>query len=87
MILKIVLYLHIFIYVYICIYIIHMEKTKAIFNKMVIRIILGVVIGGVAGFLYYKLVGCRTGSCPITSSPFSSIIFGAIFGGLIASSK
>jgi hypothetical protein len=64
-----------------------MEKTKMIFNNMILRIIIGIVIGGVAGFLYYKFVGCRTGSCPITSNPLSSIIFGAIFGGLIASSK
>ncbi|MBP1668389.1 MAG: conserved hypothetical rane protein [Bacteroidetes bacterium] len=64
-----------------------MEKIKMMLNNMILRIILGIVIGGAAGFLYYKLVGCRTGSCPITSSPFSSIIFGAIFGGLIASSK
>jgi hypothetical protein len=64
-----------------------MEKIKSILNNMVLRIIIGIVIGGVAGFLYYKLVGCRSGSCPITSNPFSSILFGAIFGGLIASSK
>jgi hypothetical protein len=64
-----------------------MQKIKSIFNTMALRIVIGIVIGGAAGFLYYKLVGCRTGSCPITSSPFSSIIFGAIFGGLIASSK
>jgi hypothetical protein len=64
-----------------------MEKFKLILNNMWLRIVIGIVIGGIAGFLYYKLVGCRTGTCPITSSPFSSIVFGAIFGGLIASSK
>ncbi len=64
-----------------------MEKIKTFFKPMVMRIILGIVIGGVAGFAYYKLVGCRTGSCPITSNPLSSIIFGAIFGALIASTK
>jgi len=80
--------MHLFIYVYICILLkIYMERIKTIFNKMVLRIIIGIIIGGVAGFLYYKLVGCRSGSCPITSNPLSSIIFGAIFGGLIASSK
>ena len=63
-----------------------MERIKIILKNMVLRIIIGVIIGGVAGFLYYKLVGCRTGSCPITSNPLSSIFFGAIFGGLIASS-
>ncbi len=80
--------MHLFIYVYICILLkIYMERIKTIFNKMVLRIIIGIIIGGAAGFLYYKLVGCRSGSCPITSNPLSSIIFGAIFGGLIASSK
>jgi len=63
-----------------------MERIKIILKNMVLRIIIGVIIGGVAGFLYYKFVGCRTGSCPITSNPLSSIFFGAIFGGLIASS-
>jgi hypothetical protein len=64
-----------------------MERIKMVFNNMILRTILGIVIGGVAGFLYFRLVGCRTGSCPITSNPFTSIIFGALFGGLIASSK
>jgi uncharacterized membrane protein YeaQ/YmgE (transglycosylase-associated protein family) len=64
-----------------------MEKIKTIFSNMILRIIIGIVIGAIAGFLYYRLVGCRTGACPITANPLSSIIFGAIFGGLIASSK
>jgi hypothetical protein len=64
-----------------------MERIKMILNNLILRTFLGIVIGGAAGFLYYKLVGCRTGSCPITSNPFASIIFGAIFGGLLASSK
>lgn len=46
----------------------------------VIKIILGVVIGGILGFLYYKFIGCRTGSCPITSNPYSMILYGAVFG-------
>jgi len=64
-----------------------MEKIKAVFKKMLLRVIIGVIIGGLAGFLYYQFVGCRTGSCPITSNPLSSVIFVAIFGGLIASLK
>jgi hypothetical protein len=86
---RIILYLHPFIHIYIYLDFkyFQMEKLKAIFNNMIMRTLLGVIIGGIAGFAYYKLVGCRTGSCPITSNPLSSIIFGAIFGGLIASSK
>lgn len=46
--------------------------------------IIGVVIGGVIGFLYYKLVGCASGTCPITSNPYISTIYGAVMGLLIA---
>ena len=38
----------------------------------------GGVAGGVAGFLYWKNVGCVTGTCAITSSPVLSTIWGAL---------
>jgi len=41
---------------------------------------LGVVIGGILGFLYYSFVGCSSGSCAITSNPYLSIMFGGFFG-------
>jgi hypothetical protein len=50
------------------------------------RPILGVVIGGLAGFLYYHFVGCKSGSCAITSNPYNSTIAGGIFGYLMISS-
>ena len=40
--------------------------------------ILSIIIGAALGWLYYRYIGCRTGACPITSSPWSSIIFGAV---------
>jgi hypothetical protein len=46
---------------------------------------LGVLIGGIAGFLYYHFVGCSSGTCPITSHSYSSIIFGGLLGYLIFS--
>ena len=48
------------------------------------QIIGAVVIGVVGGFAYYKLVGCRTGTCPITSNPWSSMIYGGVMGFLFA---
>ncbi|MFZ9956984.1 MAG: DUF6132 family protein [Flavobacteriales bacterium] len=44
--------------------------------------IAGVVIGAVGGYLYYAKIGCASGTCPITSSPHISTIYGAIMGGL-----
>lgn len=51
---------------------------------MSLRLIIGVAIGAVLGFLYYKLVGCASGSCPITSNPYASTIYGAVMGFLVS---
>jgi hypothetical protein len=47
------------------------------------KIFAGLLIGAVIGFLYYKFVGCSTGTCPITSNPFMSVIYGAVMGMLV----
>jgi len=63
------------------------DKTIEIFKskKMaLLKILAGAVIGGLLGFAYYKLIGCKSGTCPIRANPWSSIIFGAIFGALMA---
>jgi len=49
-----------------------------------IKTVLGIVIGALAGFALYKLVGCPAGTCPITSSPFLSTFFGAMAGLLVS---
>jgi Family of unknown function (DUF6132) len=51
-------------------------------NKL---IILGIVLGAVAGFMYWKLVGCNSGSCAITSKWHNSTGYGAVMGGLFLS--
>ena len=45
--------------------------------------IVGVVVGALVGYLYYYFVGCTTGTCMITSIPFSSSLYGATMGGLM----
>ncbi|HEX3006289.1 MAG TPA: DUF6132 family protein [Bacteroidales bacterium] len=47
---------------------------------------LAVSIGALAGFLYYYFVGCTSGTCPITSNPVISIIFGGLMGFFVVSS-
>ncbi len=53
---------------------------------MILRLLIGAVLGGGLGFAYYKFVGCSTGSCPLTSNPFISTLYGMAVGALIASS-
>jgi hypothetical protein len=52
---------------------------------MILRIVIGAVVGGGLGFAYYKFVGCSTGSCPLTSNPIISSLYGMVVGALLAS--
>ena len=47
------------------------------------RIIM-ILLGAISGFSYWYFIGCTTGSCPITSSPYISIIWGATIGYLLS---
>ena len=51
---------------------------------MTLRILIGAVVGAGLGFGWYKLVGCSTGACPLTSNPWISTLYGMFLGGLIA---
>ena len=48
------------------------------------RDLIGITLGAVAGFLYWKLVGCSNGTCMITSKPINSTLYGALMGFLVA---
>ncbi len=43
------------------------------------------LIGALAGFLYWKYIGCLTGTCPIKSRWYLMIIYGTIVGYLAGS--
>ena len=45
--------------------------------------LIGALAGALGGFLYYKYVGCLTGTCAITSNPFRSAIYFAFFGAIL----
>jgi len=51
---------------------------------IMLRIIIGTVIGAALGFAYYRFIGCASGACPITSNPYFSIVYGAVMGFMIA---
>ncbi|MFO7827876.1 MAG: DUF6132 family protein [Bacteroidales bacterium] len=42
--------------------------------------------GIIAGFLYWKYVGCLSGTCPITSNWHSMVFFGGLIGYFIGDS-
>ncbi|UUV21576.1 DUF6132 family protein [Paenimyroides aestuarii] len=54
------------------------------FKKYVLELF-GIAIGAVLGYLYWKYIGCLSGTCAITSNPTNSTIYGMVMGGLLAS--
>lgn len=48
-------------------------------NKLLLA---GIAAGAVAGFFYWQQIGCISGTCPITSNPYISTMYGALMGGL-----
>ena len=44
---------------------------------------IGVVIGAIAGYLYYAEIGCLSGTCAITSKPINSTLYCGLMGGLL----
>lgn len=58
-------------------------SLSKLFHTMLYRVLLGVLIGSVLGYLYYYFVGCYTGTCAIQSNPVTMTLYGAILGGLI----
>lgn len=43
-----------------------------------------VVVGGVIGYGFHRIVGCPTGTCPISASPYVSTLYGAVIGFLLS---
>jgi len=60
-------------------------STIKIFLRRNVFTLIGVIIGGFGGYIYWSKVGCVSGTCPITSSPVMSVIWGMMMGGLLFS--
>jgi hypothetical protein len=48
--------------------------------------LIGALLGSLGGVLYWKFIGCLTGSCAITSSPLNSTLYFAFFGAFLPGS-
>ena len=45
--------------------------------------LVGAAVGAIAGYIYYKQIGCSTGTCMITSKPLNSTVYFAVMGALV----
>lgn len=55
---------------------------KELISKHILKIV-GTLVGAVGGFLYYYYIGCSSGTCPLTSNPYVSVLYGALLGYLL----
>ena len=49
---------------------------------MIVRLLIGVLVGGLLGYGMYYFIGCSSGTCPITANPWISTTVGVVFGAL-----
>jgi hypothetical protein len=62
-----------------------MEINKVKIDKsFFVKRFLPVIAGSILGYAYFYFVGCRTGTCPISSNPFVSTIYGAVLGAIVS---
>ena len=58
-------------------------KKKNCKLTSILRVIALPLVGSAGGWLYYRYVGCTTGTCAVTSSLWLSTGFGYILGSLL----
>ena len=51
---------------------------------MIVRILIGAAAGAALGFVWQRLMGCPTGTCPLLSNPWISTTYGLLAGILVA---
>lgn len=64
-----------------------LSRWKRFVTHRISRLLLGAVAGALAGGLYWKFVGCHSGTCPITASPLRTVIVFSVMGILFAREK
>jgi hypothetical protein len=65
-----------------------MEEQKNIWKRKYLKVftlfsIIGIIVGAIAGYIYYIKVGCTSGSCAISSNPYVSMAWGMAMGYLL----
>ena len=47
-----------------------------------LKTLIGAAVGAAFGYAMYRFVGCKTGTCPITASPWTSMLVWGIVGAI-----
>jgi hypothetical protein len=68
-------------YIYNKVRVIILSKNKSLFT---IRLIVGIILGGILGFLYFLLTNFTPHPPAIASTPWFSTMYGVILGGLLS---
>jgi hypothetical protein len=55
-----------------------MKIWNKIKKQKTVHIVLGALVGAGLGYAYYYFIGCNSGTCPITSNPYTSVIYGSV---------
>lgn len=57
------------------------KKQKGRFRYLPMLVL--AAAGAVGGYLYYRFIGCVSGTCMISSNPVVSALYGGLIGALI----
>ena len=60
-----------------------MNTKKPLHKRIPLIPIIGAIVGAIGGYIYYIKVGCVSGTCPLTSNPWISTLWGAAAGYLV----
>ena len=63
------------------------SRLKSLVKHKFSRLAFGMIAGAIVGLLYWKFVGCQSGTCPLTSNPYKSVILFSFMGAFIARDK
>lgn len=61
-----------------------MKLLTKIKPYLTLKMWLSVIVGVGLGYAYYHFIGCNSGTCPITSNPFNSMMWGGVMGAIFA---
>jgi hypothetical protein len=59
------------------------NNSISFYKRIPLISVIGTVVGIIGGYIYYKEVGCVSGTCAITSNPYMSMIWGGALGYLL----